>query len=72
MNIDESVISSTTKANYSWSIKGEPSNLSTIVYTGSVSIISSIFSNGVSISGIRKGTITSSSFIEYVDHMLSI
>ena len=50
VNIDESVISSTTKANYSWSIKGEPSNVSTIIYTGSVSIISSIFSNKVSIS----------------------
>ena len=46
-----------------------PSNLSTQIIKGSVSIVSSIASNGMSITGVRKETITSSSFIEYMKHM---
>ena len=72
INIDESNFSSSTKSNYSWSQKGAPSNRSTAVFRGSISIISAILSNGISITGIRKGTIWSSSFIEYADHMLAV
>ena len=69
VNIDEVVFSQSTKTNYSWSRKDMPSNLSTQIIKESVSIISSIASNGMSITGVRKGTIISSSFIEYMKHM---
>ena len=72
VNIDESVISNSTKSNYSWSRKGVPTNLSTITMKGSISIVTAILSNGVSITGIRYGTIKSSSFIEYINHLLAI
>ena len=72
VNIDEAVFSHSTKANYSWCKKGVPSNISTIIFRGSISIVSAITSNGVSITGIRKGTIDSSSFIEYIEHWLEV
>ena len=72
VNIDESIIFNTTKSNFYWGQKGASSNLSTIGFKGSISIVTAILSNGVSITGIRKGTITSSSFTEYMDHMLTV
>ena len=67
VNIDEWIISYSTKSNYSWSKKGVPVNLSTTILKGSLSVVSAICSNGVSITGIRKGTMESSTFIEYID-----
>ena len=72
INIDESSFSSSTKSSYSWNLKVAPSNRSTKIFRGSISIISAILSNGISIKGIKIGTIWSSSFIEYVDHMLAV
>ena len=72
LNIDESVISHPTKSNYSWSRKGTPANLSTMILKGSISVVSAICSNGVSITGLRKGTITSRSFIQYIDHLFKV
>ena len=72
INVDEWVFSQSTKPNYSWSKVGVPSNRSTEIVKGSISIVSSITSNGVSITAIRKGTITSSSFIKYIGHLFSI
>ena len=71
-NIDESVISNTAKINYSWNRIGSPSNFSTIIYSGSISIVTEILSNDLNITGIRKGTITSNSFVKYIDHMFTI
>ena len=71
VNTDEAVFSKSRKTNYSWGRKDMPSNLSTQIIKGSVSIVYSIASNGMSITGVRKGTITSSSFIEYMKHMTS-
>ena len=72
VNIDESVISHSTKSNYSWSQKGTPANLSTMLLKGSISVVSAICSNGVSITGLRKGTITSRSFIQFIDHLFKV
>ena len=72
VNVDEAILSYSTKTNYSWSRIGIPSNLSTQNMKGSVWIISSILSNGFSISGLRKGTIKLNSFIEYMDNLLDI
>ena len=72
VNFDEAVFSPSTKTNYSWSITGVPSNLSTQIICGSISIVSSITSNGLSVTDVRKGTITSSSFIEYIDNLFIV
>ena len=66
VNIDESFFSWSTKRYYSWSLKGSSSSISNIILLESISIVSAITSNGVNISGIRKGTIDSNSFIEYI------
>ena len=71
-NVDESIISNSTKINYSWGPKGKPQNLSTIKIRGSISLVTAITSCGVSITGIRKGTVKSSTFIEYIKHFLSV
>ena len=72
INVDECRFSKTTKINNSWSKTGVASNLSTENIKGSIGIVSSIASNGVSITGIRKGTITSKSFIECIENLTII
>ena len=72
MNFDELVVSYWTKPNYSWCPKSISTNLSTIMMKGSVSIVTAIWSNGISITSLRNGTITAKSFVEYLDHMLTV
>ena len=72
INVDKSTFSQSTKSNYSWSRRGQPSNLSSIIFKGSISIISAIMSNGMSFTGIRVDTIKSKTFVEYIGHLLSI
>ena len=71
-NVDESILSKSTKANYSWSRKGESTNWSTIIFSGSISIVSTILSNGVSVKRAWQGTINSEIFIEYIEHLLVV
>ena len=42
INVDEATFSSSTKAHYSWIKKGSPSNRSSLIFKGSVRIISAI------------------------------
>ena len=72
VNVDEAVLSYWTMTNYSWIRIGLHSNLSTQNMKGSVSIVSSILSNGLSITGLKKGTIKSKSFINYMNHLTEI
>ena len=72
INIDETVVSYKTKSNYSWSLKGSSANLSTMVMSGSINIVSAIFSNGINITGLRNDTIAAESFVEFIDHLLTI
>ena len=53
-------------------VRGQPSNLSSIIFKGSISIISAIMSNEMSVTGIRIGTIKSKIFIKYIRHLLLI
>ena len=71
-NIDESSFSRNTKTNYSWSRKGEPSNWSTILFSGSISIVSAILSNGISVTGAMTGTMDQDVFIEFIEHLLVV
>ena len=72
INIDESIITKSTRANYSWGCKGLPLNLSSLSIRGSIGLITAIMSNGISVTGAKKGTIKSSSFIEFIKHLLTI
>ena len=72
INVDESVISNSTKINYSWGPKGKPLNLSTTKIRGSISLFAAIASCGISVTGIRKGTVKSNTFVEYIKHLLSV
>ena len=72
INFDEAMLSYLTKTNYSWNKTGRPSNLSTQNMKGSILIVSSILSNEFSISGLKKGTITSRSFIEYMENLFNL
>ena len=72
INIDESAISNSTKANYSWGPKGIPQNLSTLSIQGWISLITAIASNGMSITGIKRGSVKADTFIEFLKHLLAI
>ena len=48
------------------------SNRSTTLFSEYVSIVSSILSNGISITGVRNGTIKSNTFIEYIEHLIYV
>ena len=72
INIDETWVSYLTKSNYSWWPKSISANLSTIKMNVSISIVSAIWSNGISITGLRNGTITSKSLVEYINYMLTV
>ena len=72
INVDESSITKSTKTNYSWGWKGIPLNLPIQSIKGSIGLVTAIMSNGVSVTGIRKGTIKSDSFIEFIEHLLVI
>ena len=72
VNIDEAVFSPSTKINYFWNRRGMTSNRSTTLFSESVSIVSSILSNGISITGVRIGTIKSNTFIEYIGYLIYV
>ena len=72
VNVDESIFSSSTKSNYSWGKKGFPLNILSIIFKGSISIVSAIISNGISFTRVRIGTIKSKTFVEYIKHLLSV
>ena len=48
------------------------SNRSTTLFSESVSIVSSILSNGISITSVRIGIIKSNTFIEYIGHLIYV
>ena len=72
VNVDEATFSHTTKTNYSWSKIGAPANLSTIFLRGSISVVSAILMNGMSITWMKSGTINSDWFIEFMNHLLKV
>ena len=72
INIDESSISDSTKANYSWGLKGISKNISATIIKGSINLVTAILSNGISITGIKSGTVKSDTFIEFIEHLLNI
>ena len=72
VNVDEASLTDMTRRNYSWSKRGFPSNLSNLIIKESISLMSSILSNGVSVTGLKYGTINSEAFIEYIINLLKV
>ena len=64
INIDEALFTKSTKINYSWWKRGVSTSISNQVFRGSVSLVSSILMNGISITWTKSGTINSESFVE--------
>ena len=48
------------------------SNISTTLFNESVSIVSSILSNGISTTGVKIENIKSNTFIEYIEHLIYV
>ena len=67
VNIDESSINRHIKISYSWSFKGLPKEVKSSPFSGSVSIVLAICSNGDWISLFTNTTIKSNKFIQFID-----
>ena len=70
VNVDEASLTDMTRRNYSWSKKRLPSSLSNLIIRESISLIGSILSNGVSVTGLKYGTINSEVFIKFIGEVL--
>ena len=66
LNIDEWIISRTTKNNYSWSIKGQNKEINNSPFTRSLSIILAILSNGLWFLLATDSTINSIIFSHFI------
>ena len=72
VNVDEANFYHSAKTNYSWSKIGAPANLSTIFLRGSISVVSVILMDGISITWMKSETINSDWFIEFMNNLLRI
>ena len=72
VNVDEASLTVMTRRNYSWSKRGFPSNLLNLIIKESISLMSSILSNGISVTGLKYGIINSEAFIEYIINLLKV
>ena len=69
INVDESTFSRTSKINYSWSKKGRCVELKNTPFSGSVSMILAIFSNGCWMCLLTPQSINSNIFIYFVNKL---
>ena len=66
INVDESSFSRTTKTMYSWSKRGEASELTNIGFNNSTSLITAISSTGKVFAVNTKGPVNSSLFLKFL------
>ena len=69
INIDETSINRHIKTNYSWSVKGISKEVLNSPFSGSLSMISSICSNGNWMNFITNSTINWDKFLVYLDYL---
>ena len=69
INIDETSINRHIRTNYSWCLKGTSKEVVNSPFSGSLSMISSICTNGNWISFIVNNTIDWQKFMTYLDHL---
>ena len=70
INIDESSINRHIKRDYSWIFKGQNKELKNAFYSGSVSIVMGIWSNGYWIGMLTNESIDTSKFIIFVENLI--
>ena len=69
VNIDESILNRNTRIHYSWLQKGENWPVTNTKFNNSISLISVICTNGLSVSGLITGIINGSNFIEFLQRL---
>ena len=69
INVDGCCFSRSTKQNYSWLDKGLSCWLQNIKYTGSISLLSAISSNGTHLSAVYSWTIDAKIFVQFLDSL---
>ena len=70
VNVDGSSFSKDTHIGYSWTKKGEEKVVKGIIFKGSVSVISSIATDGKAYTEFVEGTLIGAKFIAYLDRLL--
>ena len=70
VNIDESTLSSLTKADYTWGLRGVPAVTKNMRFIGSLNIISAISTTGYSYSTILTETNRSIIFIQFLKQLM--
>ena len=69
INIDETILSRSTKQTRSWSSKGEETNLMNISFSNSTSLITAITSFDDVFDANIWGSVRSERFVEYLDQL---
>ena len=69
INVDESFFSRHTKAIYSWSKKGKPTELNKIEFINSTSMITAISPKGKVFSMSTTGSVDSSLFLKFLKNL---
>ena len=69
INIDETSINRHIKWNYSWSLKAQAKECTNSPFSGSMSIVMSIYSNGAWISNLTNQTIDGQKFTIFLNNL---
>ena len=70
VNVDGWVLTRTVKQNYSWLKKGKSWKLYNWLYTGSISLLSAISSDGSGFTAAYPSTVNSIIFVEFIESLL--
>ena len=70
INVDESTLSTSTKTNYTWTLKGVPASAKNTKSIKSMNLITWIWSSGSSYSAVAKGTMNSKGFLCFLKHLI--
>jgi transposase len=69
-NVDESSFNRNTKENYTWSTRGKASRTGNIMFRGSISVITTILSNGKNFSQVMRCNVNSEVFLNYCSDLV--
>ena len=72
LNVDEATISKNTKNNYTWLIRGVQGSIKNIVFGGSLKLITTISSSGMSYTALTARTTNSEVFIDYLTELFKL
>ena len=69
INVDESTLSRSCKSFYSWSKKGQSTEFKNIIFQGSLSMILAVSFDENWLMGIKRNTINSNSFVQFIANL---